>query len=63
MYIVYIILLYIKHKIVCYVRIPYLEDIGFLGKDPRDVALINLDESMMMSVEMPELPLQTVGEG
>ena len=53
----------LEHKIGCYVRIPYLEDIRFLGKDPRDVALRNLDESMMMSVEMPELPLQTVGEG
>lgn len=53
----------LKHKVGFYVRIPYLRDIGFLGKDPRDVALRNLDESMMMSVEMPELPLQTVGEG
>ena len=53
------------HKIGCHVRIPYLEDIGFLGKDPRDVDLKSLDKAVveMMSVEMTELPWQKAGEG
>ena len=55
----------LKHKVGFYVRIPYLGDTGFLGKDPRDVDLKSLDKAVveMMSVEMTELPWQKAGEG
>ena len=37
----------LEHKIGFYVTIPYLEDIGFLGQDPRDVDLRSLDKAVV----------------